>query len=277
MARELPGSKELQKMVISLFLRMRALANRHVYFSSAILAITSVLLYGNLLHSLSSQTVSAVPLHPIATAVSSTVENSGRTASSPESCTPSAYMLPKALDLDNQPVGLTQVVDPTSQYQIYGTNGTQLRTEIQQCAPNLSVGTQAEFTSETNYQINWSYSYTILGNDMCQATKPKVGVHISMVLPLWQPNSSATQTFVNQWQSFISNLTIHENGHVALDEQYANQMVSDLQNYPVMSCDILQQSVTNTLNNDVLALNIANDQYDTATNHGATQGAILPN
>jgi predicted secreted Zn-dependent protease len=185
-------------------------------------------------------------------------------------------LTPSALPLTNAPEGLTKTVDAPQQYVINGNTPDQLRTQIQQCAPNTSGDGAAEFTAETTYQLNWQYSIVVNGAGSCSILHPKVGVHIRQVVPLWQPTVSAQTGLSLQWQTFMSSLMTHENGHVAIDEQYAQTLLDDLRNFPPTDCGQLAGSVKHLADSDVATLNQANDNYDSATNHGATQGAILP-
>jgi predicted secreted Zn-dependent protease len=104
----------------------------------------------------------------------------------------------------------------------------------------------------------------------------KVGAHIVTSLPLWQPSTNANVTLVSKWRTFMTNLTLHEAGHAALDKLYAQQLANQLANLPAMDCALVASTVKSVVSANVAALNQANDRYDTTTNHGATQGAILP-
>ncbi len=194
----------------------------------------------------------------------------------PAACTPSAYALPSNLSLSATPAGLKEVIEPTQTYAIHGTDGATIREQIQACAPRQHAGdSAAEYTAQTGYSMTWQYSYAQQADGSCVVTNPRIGLHVAMVLPAWS-DSTASASFTSQWQTFLTNLTTHENGHVDLDRQYAREMLSDLQNFPASPCDTIQQSVNGIMQNSIARLNVANDQYDATTNHGATQGAVLP-
>ncbi len=194
----------------------------------------------------------------------------------PAACTPATYALPSNLSLSAAPAGLKEVIEPTQTYAIHGTDGATIREQIQACAPRQHAGdSAAEYTAQTGYSMTWQYSYTQQADGSCIVTNPRIGLHVAMILPAWS-DSTASASFTSQWQTFLANLTTHENGHVDLDRQYAGEMLSDLQNFPASPCDTIQQSVNGIMQNSIARLNVANDQYDTATNHGATQGAVIP-
>lgn len=192
-------------------------------------------------------------------------------------CTPYAGpSLPTALSLSANPDGLTTQVDSPSTYQIYGNTPATLRSQIRQCASKSDGSDGAVFTAQTTYKLTWQYNYVIVGEGTCKITHAKVGIHVMQIMPLWQPSTAAQAGLSSQWQSFMSSLTTHENGHTALDVQYAQTLLDDLNSFPATSCGQLAQSVKHLTDSDVATLNQANDNYDSSTNHGATQGAILP-
>lgn len=192
----------------------------------------------------------------------------------PQACTPDSYSSPTLIDLAAARPGVTQVVDPIHYYKIYGNNGADARRQIIDCAPKLSG--DSEFTGYTSFRINWQYSYGLGDNNTCELFSVKVGAHIGMVLPAWQSSSYAERGFADKWRVFMTNLTTHEQGHVALDEQYANAVMADLRNFSAPSCYGVQNKVDALVRHRVDELNSANDNYDAVTDHGATQGAILP-
>jgi predicted secreted Zn-dependent protease len=191
-------------------------------------------------------------------------------------CTPdSTYTLPTAPDLSTTGTGLIQVVDQPMKYDIFGNTGSEIEQQIEACAPRVP-NAGGVFTAYTSYAISWNYDYFVTGSGQCSLTDEKVGVHINQVFPAWQSTVSAEAGLGAEWQTFMTNLRTHEQGHVVLDLQYAKQMLSDMQTFPATDCANIAQITNAKLNNDVAALNQANDDYDARTNHGATQGAIIP-
>lgn len=193
-------------------------------------------------------------------------------------CIPdTAYGMPSKIDLTNASNGLTEVKDPPQFYKIYGNTATQVSAQIIKCAPNINYysGQPGNYAAETSYDMSWQYNTINTSQGMCSVVDARVGLHINMVLPQWQPSTSSTPNLFSQWQKFISNLVTHENGHVVLDEQYAAQILNDLQNYPIANCSLISTDIQTKLNEDFSGLNTANDAYDIQTNYGTTQGAVL--
>ena len=189
-------------------------------------------------------------------------------------CSPYAgTTAPSSLSLSSAPDGLAKQIDSPTTYQIYGNTAATLRAQVRQCAPKSDDASGAIFTAQTIYKLTWQYSYVSIGDGSCKISHAKVGLHVMQIMPFWQPTTAALGS---QWQSFMGALATHENGHTALDTQYAQTLLDDLNGFPATPCGQLAQSVKHITDSDVATLNQANDNYDSSTNHGATQGAILP-
>lgn len=197
------------------------------------------------------------------------------TANITPACTPSAFSAPSALDLTNAAPGPTIQYESNVPYQIYGNTAAQLANQISLCAPRTDGAALAEFTGETAYVLSWQYT-TAVSDAGCQPTNIKVGMHIATVLPSWQPTTTASSALQAKWQRFMLALSTHEAGHAALDRQYTITLTHDLNSLPAMNCANIQSAILNIVNRDTAALNQANDTYDTVTNHGASQGAVIP-
>lgn len=191
-------------------------------------------------------------------------------------CTPYTQpTIPTALDLTAAPAGLSTLYEAASHYRVYGYNHPEIEAQILACAPRTGDG-GAGFAGETSYSLNWSYNYTPTQAGICRLSNIKVGVHIQTVEPLWQATPYAEGGLAAKWESFTNGLTTHERGHASLDEHYAAQLLSNLKAMPPLACDGVNRAVNTQANSIIAELNDANDNYDAQTNHGATQGAIIP-
>ncbi len=221
-----------------------------------------------------SESVAAAANHSTQTAAPANNTNSTALSTLP-TCTPAASTEPNPLLLDSRQNGLSVQIDPTATYHIYGTTADDLRNQIQHCAPGARSGSLAEFTAKTSYNLSWQYSEIVRGSS-CQLIEPKVGVHIQTTLPGWQASSAATPGLYERWQTFLTGLISHEQGHAALDRLYAAKLTTDLGALGPVDCRLLTSAAKTIVQADVAALNQANTQYDQQTGHGTTQGAVLP-
>jgi predicted secreted Zn-dependent protease len=191
-------------------------------------------------------------------------------------CAPdSSYNYPSVLNLSGAAAGVTKVIDLPHYYRVYGNTAGQIRGQVQRCAPQLG-SSEGRFAGYTTYRINWQYDYTYQAGDMCKISTAKVGLHINQAFPGWQAAEGANAGLNSKWQNFITSLKTHENGHVQIDEQYAERMLASLRGLPPVGCGSIVSTVNGVMNGDIAQLNQANENYDAVTNHGATQGAILP-
>lgn len=193
----------------------------------------------------------------------------------PLNCTPAGPVAqPAVVNLLSAANGLTQVIDTPVYYTIFGNTSAQIQAQLQSCAPRNSSG--ETFAGEAAYTLVWQYTSSITGNGLCTTSDVKVGLHTTMTLPAWSASKHATSGLASKWNVFINNLTHHENGHIALDKQYANILLNDLENYPATDCATLATAVQAKASAILADLNAANSSYDNHTDHGATQGAIIP-
>lgn len=214
-----------------------------------------------------SQLVAAKSLTP---ASSSSVLS----AAAIQRCAPIHFGRPTALTLDNTPTGLSVQADLPVSYRVFGNTAAQIHSQLEQCGPR-STGTAADFTGQTDYSLSWQYDLASDGEE-CSLTDVRVGLHTAIALPSWQPASSATKGLDDRWQQFANGLYTHEAGHVSIDKAYAAKLTLDLKSMPEQPCGDAASMVHALAAADVSALNRANDAYDVQTDHGATQGAVLP-
>jgi predicted secreted Zn-dependent protease len=165
--------------------------------------------------------------------------------------------------------GLEMTAEPTQVYRVRGNNAEQIRAQLAHCSPIPS------FSAYTSYVIDARYRYYAGVNGQCSISAATVRLRISQMLPQWQSSATTSAKTMQQWRAYLTHLTTHENGHTALDIQYARQLATILQRFNAPTCDDAKQLITLLINTELGKLNAANDRYDAQTNHGATQGAIL--
>lgn len=196
------------------------------------------------------------------------------TIPAPPVCTKGSYTPAAADNTPSAGTGFKQIIDQPQQYIVYGYSANQIRSEINQCSP-LSAG-GSEYDAQTNWQLRYSYSWYTKSNGKCALQNVGVIVHITFMYPQWTNNAYAVPGLSSQWQKYIDNLTVHEQGHENLALQYANTLFSGLQNYPDTDCSNIHQSVNTYGDNEIASLNQSEANYDVQTKHGATQGATFP-
>ena len=146
-----------------------------------------------------------------------------------------------------------------------------MRAAIETCSLRRESGSYHALTA---YQLNWSYT-TSASEGLCQLREVRVGLHVNQYLPDFVSDTTTSLQLSASWQRYIANLKTHEDGHTALNVAYATELTTALQNLGSLDCATLTTQVKTTIDSHITLLNTANELYDSRTNHGATQGAIL--
>lgn len=198
---------------------------------------------------------------------------STRAAANRQDCTVAApYQMPETLSLGTNSPALTKVIDATGYYQIYGSSLAELRSSIQSCPYRAAVA--GDYHAVTARQINWSYSTSQTGN-VCTLQDLHVGLHMAQLLPAFTPDTSTPASVAADWNTYAANLATHENGHIAIATEHVEQLVTKLQAIGPIRCDLLRSHVATMIDAELTILNTEDALYDSRTNHGATQGAVL--
>jgi predicted secreted Zn-dependent protease len=122
----------------------------------------------------------------------------------------------------------------------------------------------------------------------CTATaKATYALSTEVLLPRWTGFDAACPEAKAEWTRFLAKLTEHEHGHDAAAQKAIDDAKpkADLSGGPAVDCDrakaeaaaeaALDAAVDAEAERINQAIEQAHDAYDAATNHGATQGAVL--
>ena len=189
----------------------------------------------------------------------------------PRSCTGTRYTLPEALNLSSMAPGLAQQIESPTYYTVYGSSVSALRDAVMSCSLRAAAG---PYHATTAYQINWAYT-PVAQNGSCSLKDVKVGLHVNQLMPAFSPGSTISTEVRSTWDTYARALQTHEDGHTAINIDYATRLNNALQSLGQMDCSTLTRQVQTTIDSHVAMLNTANELYDAQTNHGATQGAVL--
>lgn len=195
-----------------------------------------------------------------------------KTAAVP-ACQTGALLKPQAVSLAATQTGLVRTPKSVGPYTIYGNTVSQITSQMYSCSP-VVIGNE-HFAGSTDYVMSWNYGIQGNAQNVCTLTDVRVGLAVSQTLPSWQPSATASASVKTQWQRFITNLTIHEDGHAQLDAQYAQTLATTLQTTPATDCNSITTVANARAQAVIAALDRANEAYDAQTGHGRTQGATL--
>lgn len=132
-----------------------------------------------------------------------------------------------------------------------------------------------KYDSSTNWHVRWQYGYSRTP-DACRADSFQVFVDIIFLYPKWVPDGEAPRDLTDKWEAYMKNLVTHENGHRDLAVEAASELaraVAELPSSP--TCADVDREVRALSRMRMDMLNDDEREYDTATNHGYTQGAVF--
>ncbi len=179
--------------------------------------------------------------------------------------------IPVTIDTNNP--GLKQNVK-THYYQVYGYTPYEVRNQLNECG--AKSGGEA-YDAYTSYYMNWAYNYKPVAGS-CNIKDVTVGVQVDFFYPKWEDPGNAEAGLAENWQRYMTNLIIHEEGHKDLAISGAQAILDALLSLPnAASCGEDVQSLVSSTGDEIFAdYNARQKAYDTETNHGETQGAYFP-
>lgn len=179
---------------------------------------------------------------------------------------------PTEIDLFSSSKQLQLRMDDPVYYSVSGTTPAEIASNIQQCAKASESG--EGYSAQTNYTLTWFYD-THRDGTACSLRNVRVGMHVGITLPKLQKTPAHSAALINTWDTYLQALTVHESGHATIDAQYAGLLVQRLNSLPALPCDQVSAQVHRVVTATETELAQANASYDTATDHGTTQGALF--
>lgn len=160
----------------------------------------------------------------------------------------------------------------TNHYIVTGTNLAQIRQSMEQARP----WKDAEYLGRTDWRIDWRYEVESSANG-CRCKSFTTQTTILITLPRWTPPAGTDEAVVQSWKKFINALGEHELGHARLALAALAELhkrVKDIASQP--DCPGLRQKIDDTARRVIDEHRQRDRDYDVKTNHGATEGVILP-
>lgn len=130
------------------------------------------------------------------------------------------------------------------------------------------------FHGYTAWHIDWKYRWDEDASGRCRITGNKT--HLNAVITLPKLISSDAKT-KSEFSRYLQSLHTHELGHLQIAREAAGKIDRDILSLPAMtSCRLLEQTA-NQVGHKILEQARQKERtYDQETNHGASQGALLP-
>lgn len=193
----------------------------------------------------------------------------------PPPCTSNtAYTPVQSAPVSTASPGFKHVALPTQYYSVNGYTVAQIRQQLNTCSSALFGGVR--YDAATHWYTNAAWSWIVLPNGLCDMGAVAVSTHTSQLMPRWNETAAAGADVSNRWKTYMTNLALHEKGHVDSAVQRSQKIHKDILDAPPTNCATINQSAQNTLATGIEAMRQAEINYDIQTQHGATQGAIFP-
>ncbi len=181
-------------------------------------------------------------------------------------CSGQPFVTPNAIATNALPLGVTIKQDNPQYYELFGASYEELRQSLDSCA--IRQASAGEHHAITSYNITWQYTPMLSNDGLCRLQAIKVASHIAQFLP---QASSSDQI----WQRYNKAIIVHEAGHVDTNLRYAQSLYDHLSTVSAASCETATSMAQTVIESELSMLETENTMYDSQTNHGATQGAVL--
>lgn len=167
----------------------------------------------------------------------------------------------------------TNLVYVTTNYYIFGgTNFSQMRAAMKAARPWKDT---MVYDAHTKWEILSNYHFR-RDHDQVRLDSVVVTTKASMTLPSWIPGRPVSRELVGNWEQCLVGLFVHEQGHVQLAVAAGAEVRQRLQALPGFATPKeLIAAADLALNDTVSQFREREVNYDAATRHGFTQGAIL--
>lgn len=154
-------------------------------------------------------------------------------------------------------------------YVVSGATPGDLMSEMEaKCTP-MVAGEKCWAT--TSWNVTWTYRWRSAGGT-CRITEAAAHVHILQTFPEWWDPSAGSPRLRDSWESMLAGLRTHEDGHAENGVRAAEEIASGIRKLaPKEDCEDFDHAATQ-LGYGIAATYRAKDrEFDSATNHGATQ------
>lgn len=161
----------------------------------------------------------------------------------------------------------------TTTYKVQGNSVSDLRARMMQDGP---VDAQKRHhPGYTTWRVTWTFGCGVAGGD-ARLERVNVKVDVKYTLPEWQKPGDADPELAAKWQDYMAALRKHEDGHRDIGVRAGRRILEMLQQLPAAESCVKAGQAANEAGQKILQSSRDEElEYDRATRHGATQGAVL--
>jgi predicted secreted Zn-dependent protease len=166
------------------------------------------------------------------------------------------------------------VTEKYEYYEIKGKNETELRCQMTKNGCKWADG--KKYDSVTSWYWKWNFS-SDTADRTCTADSVRVTLEVTYRFPKWITPEDAPRPLMDKWDRYMRNLIRHEEGHRDMALEATADFARAVAGLPpAASCADLDREVRTLSRTRMAQLNADQNEYDAATNHGTTQGALFP-
>ena len=169
------------------------------------------------------------------------------------------------------PAGMTvQLSD--EYYDVFGSNASDIRRAMRESGP-MSDGRR--WDANARWNVAYRYRYAMRAG-ACRMTDVTVVYTSTILLPRWSRPADATLTVRQQWAEYMRALRTHEEGHRNIGAEAAREVLRRVRNVTSPHCADMSARANALGRRTLDEFRAMQRQYDEATGHGRTQGAVWP-
>ncbi len=166
------------------------------------------------------------------------------------------------------------IIEKYEYYEVRGETEKDLRCQMTENGCTWNDGKR--YDSITKWNVKWDYDYDRRPNT-CAPASFRAAVEVTFRFPKWVHPDTVPPALARKWDSYMKNLILHERGHRDIAVTAAAQLTRSISRLsPAATCPDIDREVKALCREHMKKLNDDQKAYDTATTHGAKQGAIFP-
>ncbi len=157
-------------------------------------------------------------------------------------------------------------------YRVAGSSVGELTASLESAAPEATqTGT---YFARTTWTVVWHGDWAA-ADSACRVIASQTRLESQMALPRWEA-TGASADLTADWNTFVRNLALHENGHVLNAVAASREVDSRLRSLQAPSCGVMEATARTTIDSVIAVFRAQDEAYDARTRHGEAQGAVWP-
>ena len=150
-------------------------------------------------------------------------------------------------------------------YDVSGRTPQEIRASINAVRPS-DANDGRRVDGLARWQLRWSWRTT---GRACDLSEPQIDFSATILMPRLVDKETVAPRVLTRWRTYIAALERHEAGHVRRPFERGNEIAAAIR---ASTCEGVAEAAQRAYQ-DIARPDV---EYDRATRHGATEGAIFP-